>query len=458
MGYFLAEAVILRKSLPYTFEENFLSFERFPYTAVIKTYNTNQQTPDSAGTMTAIVSGVKTKAEVLGVNQNVTPGDYKTVAGAKVATILELAEGAGLSTGVVSTSRLTHATPAACYAHTAHRDWEDDDLLPAEAKAAGFPDIARQLIEFPIGNGIEVAFGGGRRNFMPKTGRDPEDIPLNGRRADGRDLTVEWTKKPRSAYIWNQEQFKALDANSVDHVLGLFDYDHMEYEHDRLKDTAGEPSLTEMTVKAIEILGRNEKGYFLMVEGARIDHGHHAGNAFRALTDTIEFARAVQAAIDRSKRDDTLIVVTADHSHVFTLGGYATRGNPILGKVVGNDEQGTRAGLAKDSTKLPYTSLMYANGPGYVGESEIQQEGPKRFPHLGLGFKLATKGRPDLKSVDTEQPDYLQECALPLSSETHGGEDVIVYADGPMAHLFRGVQEQNYIFHVMIHALNLEAP
>ncbi|MBI3302276.1 MAG: alkaline phosphatase, partial [Deltaproteobacteria bacterium] len=143
-------------------EENLLSFEKLPYVALSKTYSVNQQTPDSAPTMTAMVTGVKTKDRFLSVNQNGVRGDHTTVAGNALTTILELAEDKGLSTGVVTTTRVTHATPGACYAHTVERDWEGDaDLSPA-ARAAGFPDIARQLIEFRHGNGLEVALGGGR--------------------------------------------------------------------------------------------------------------------------------------------------------------------------------------------------------------------------------------------------------------------------------------------------------
>jgi alkaline phosphatase len=153
-------------------EENLLSFEKFPYVALSKTYSVNQQTPDSAPTMTAIVTGVKTKDGLLSVNQNGARGDHTTAAGNKLTTILELAEDKGLATGVVTTTRVTHATPAACYAHTVERDWEGDaDLSPA-ARTAGFPDIARQLIEFAHGDGLEVALGGGRNKFLPSTTRE----------------------------------------------------------------------------------------------------------------------------------------------------------------------------------------------------------------------------------------------------------------------------------------------
>lgn len=438
-------------------EENLLSFENLPYLALSRTYSVNQQTSDSAPTMTAMVTGVKTEDGILAVDQDVVRGDYTTVAGNELTTILELAERQGKSTGVVSTARITHATPAACYAHSPERDWEDDSRLSAAARVAGFPDIARQLIEFPYGNGLEVALGGGRQHFLPRTSADPEDAGRTGSRLDGRNLATEWTTKvARSAYVWNKAQFDAINPANTNRLLGLFERSHMEYEFDRASDTGGEPSLTEMTTKAIDVLAKNRNGYFLHVEAGRIDHAHHAGNAYRALSDTVEFSNAIRAAIEKVDLRDTLIVVSADHSHVFTMAGYPTRGNDILGKVYGNDAQGNRdPNPDRDLLGLPFTTLGYANGPGYTGASNQQPEGPKRHPHSPSAYSGITMGRPDLTAVNTSDPSYLQESTVPLNSETHAGEDVAIYAAGPGAHLFHGVQEQNFIFHVMLEALKL---
>src|SRR6476469_8386877 len=125
-------------------EENRLSFEDFPYTALSKTYSANQQTSDSAPTMSAMITGVKTNEGTLSVNQNIVRGDYRTVKGNETKSLLEMAEQAGKSTGVVTTTRVTHATPAACYSHTADRDWESDkDIYDRHKDAFGakFPDI-----------------------------------------------------------------------------------------------------------------------------------------------------------------------------------------------------------------------------------------------------------------------------------------------------------------------------
>ena len=113
-----------------------------------------------------------------------------------------------------------------------------------------------------------------------------------------------------------------IDAKKTKHLLGLFEPSHMQYEFDRPKDTAGEPSLSEMTSKAIDILSNNKKGFFLMVEAGRIDHAHHEGNAFRALRDAIELSNAVRTAQNKVDLKDTLIIVTADHSHTMSFSGY----------------------------------------------------------------------------------------------------------------------------------------
>ncbi|MCG3135749.1 MAG: hypothetical protein HMLKMBBP_03505 [Planctomycetes bacterium] len=452
-----------RRQTPASGEENQLSFETFPYVALSKTYQANQQTSDSAPTMTAMVTGVKTEEGVLSIDQSVVHNDHTSAnAGNRLKTILEMCEEKGMSTGVVSTARITHATPAACYAHTPARDWESDKdvatFSPAAA-AAGFPDIARQLVEFDVGDGLEVAFGGGRSKFLPSAAADPEDDGRTGERQDGRNLTTEWTDRfgEGSSFVFDRDGFDAIDPADATHVLGLFERSHMEYEADRAGDAGGEPSLTEMTEKAVRILQKNRKGFFLHVESGRIDHAHHAGNAYRALTDAIELANAVRKAAELTNPADTLIIVTADHSHVFTIAGYPTRGNPILGKVRGNLDGGVvNPNFDTDLLGLPYTTLGYQNGPGYTGASNAQAAGIKAFPHAPSSYTGIASGRPDLTAVDTKLPGFMQEAAVPLGSETHAGEDVAIYATGPSAHLFQGVVEQNVIFHVMADALRLK--
>jgi alkaline phosphatase len=429
-------------------EETRLAFEEFPYTALSRTYNTDSQTPDSAGTMTAMSTGAKARLGALSVGQQVARGECAGDGDALV-TLLELADAAGLATGVVTTTRLTHATPAATYAHVSDREWEADADMPPAAIAAGCRDIAAQFLAHP---GIDVALGGGRRKFQPASASDPEYPALHGDRRDGRDLVAEWqAAHPSGRYAWRLDQLRDARAAHAPAVLGLFEADHMRYGHERAQDPGGEPSLAEMTSTAIELLSRQPGGYFLMVEAGRIDHAHHAGNAFRALDETIALSDAVRAARAAAPASDTLILVTADHSHSMNFVGYPRRGNPILGKVVGSSGESSARGYAKDATGLPYTTLSYANGPGYAGASREQPAGPKRFPHAAAGVR-ASAGRPDLTQVDTEDPDYLQEALVPTGSETHGGEDVGVWASGPGADAVHGSIEQNTLFHLLLQA------
>lgn len=438
-------------------EENRLFFETFPNLALAKTYNTNQQTPDSAGTMTAMMSGVKTKAGVIGVSQDVVRGDCASVAENKVVTALELAEIAGMSTGVVSTARITHATPAATYSHAMDRNFEDDRDASKFSNPGDCEDIASQLVTFPDRfasyskvDGLDVVLGGGRRSFLKREdGADPE-TGGQGERIDGRDLTQEWVDNyTNAAFIWNRDQLNAVDTDEVDHLLGLFESSHMEYEYDRETDEGGEPSLSEMTLKAIEVLDNNKKGFFLHVESGRIDHAHHATNPTRAMTDAVEFANAVRTAYENTDPNETLIIVTADHSHVFTIAGYPTRGNPILGKVVGNDSAGepvSNESLAADG--MPYTTVGYTNGHGYAS---LETGGDTIYNE-----PVNTLGRANLAGVDTTDEGFHPETLVPLGSETHAAEDVAIYATGPGSSLINGVLEQNAIYHVMNHAGRLE--
>jgi len=404
-------------------EEYDLAFDKFDHVALIKTYNTDAQVPDSAGTITAIMSGEKTRIGVVGIGPDAERGDCQSAKANELPSLLELAEEMGLETGIISTARITHATPAGTYAHSADRNWETDAAMPAEALEAGCSDIARQLVDSPHGDGIDVALGGGRAMFFPSTVNDPEYPERQGKRGDNNDLVKAWRDGGKNRhYVWNKAGFANLNVEANAQYLGLFEPSHMQYEADREKDPAGEPSLTEMTEFALDRLAHNDKGYFLLVEAGRIDHGHHASNAYRALLDTVALSDAVEATLAKVDLEETLIIVTADHSHTLTISGYPRRGNPILGKMVPVEE------LNLPGLK-PYTTLSYANGPGHQ------------------------KQLPDLSEVDTTAPNYRQLGLIPLPSETHAGEDVAAFAQGNGADRVKGVMEQNKLFNVMRQAL-----
>lgn len=424
-------------------EENLLSFEAFPYSALVKTYNTNQQTPDSAGTMTAMMSGVKNKAGMINISSEGLRADCASSKGNELNTFLDLMEITGRSTGVVSTARITHATPAATYSRVPERNWESDDGLTEEARNGGCKDIADQLVSYAYGDGIDVILGGGRRHFLPSE--------EGGKRQDGRDLIAEWLQRyedsgEEAVYLQSGTELDGQDLSSADKLMGLFASSHMSYDADRAASGSDEPTIAEMTESAIQVLKKNDKGFFLMVESGRIDHAHHAGNAYNALHDAVAFSDAVQAAVDAVELDETLILVTADHSHVFTIAGYPTKGNPILGKVVTNDGSGApEEAAAQAGDGMPYTTLGYTNGLGYADLGD-ETDADARYA------SAADAGRKDLSAVDVEAPGYHQETLVPMGSETHAGEDISLHAVGAGSWLVQGNIEQNTLFHIMTRA------
>lgn len=405
-------------------EETLLEMDKFPYVALAKTYNTNAQVPDSAGTATAYLCGVKANEGTVGVTAAAVRGQCNTTKGNEVDSILKWAKAAGKSVGVVTTTRVNHATPSAAYAHSVNRDWYSDNEMPKEAVEEGCKDIAWQLINNVPD--IEVIMGGGRKYMFPKNTPDveyPRDEKANGTRQDGLNLTQVWReKKPSNKaahYVWNRQQLMSLRPQDVDYLLGLFEPADLVYELDRNATT--DPSLPEMVRVAISILKKNPLGFFLLVEGGRIDHGHHEGKAKQALHEAVQMDLAIGLAGDMTSLDDTLTVVTADHSHVFTFGGYTHRGTSIFGL----------APTLSDVDQKPFTSILYGNGPGY---------------------RVPDGNRENVSTVDYTQSSYQAQSAVPLRQETHGGEDVAVFAKGPMAHLLHGVHEQNYIPHAMAYA------
>ncbi|XP_069855148.1 intestinal-type alkaline phosphatase-like [Dipodomys merriami] len=401
-----------------------LAMDRFPYVALSKTYNVDRQVPDSAGSATAFLCGVKAHFKTIGLSAAARFGQCNTTFGNEVSSVMHRAKRAGKSVGVVTTTRVQHASPAGTYAHTVNRNWYSDADMPASALQEGCRDIAAQLVS---NMDIDVILGGGRKFMFPKGTPDPEypaDASQAGSRLDGRNLVQEWLGQHQGAqYVWNRTGLlQAAQDPAATHLLGLFEPTEMKYEMTR--DPALDPSLEEMTEAALRVLSRNPRGFYLFVEGGRIDHGHHEGIAHKALTEAVMFDAAIEKAALLTDEQDTLILVTADHSHVFSFGGYTRRGTSIFG---------LSPNKALDGKS--YTSILYANGPGYA---------------LGQG------ARPDPRESESRAPTYRQQAAVPLASETHSGEDVAVFARGPQAHLLHGVQEQNYIAHVMAFAACLE--
>ena len=389
-------------------EEHELAFDSFENVALIKTYNTNAQVPDSAGTATAILSGYKTNIGAINVRPN---EDVKKmvlnscVLKREPQTLTQRAKKAGRAVGVISTARITHATPAAMYGHAVDRGWETDSEVDERAAKFRCKGLAGQLLE----SAVDITLGGGRSKFTD-------------------DQISDWRKKSGRTYVSTAAELRSAPKDQT--ILGLFTPSHMSYEADR--DEAKEPSLAEMTGFAIDALSPRGTGYVMMVEAGRVDHAHHGTNAYRALRDMQALNDAVETA-KKKAGDDTLIIVTADHSHVFTLSGYPVRGNPILGLVRNPDPiaGGAAKYYAKASDGKPYTTLGYHNGPN-VREADS----------------------PALSDNAVQAKDYQQQTAVNLDSETHAGEDVALFATGPGASRFKGVMEQDEIGQILTDFLN----
>jgi len=420
-------------------EDGELTIDTFPETAFIKTYSNDAQVTDSAPSMSAYMTGVKMNNEVISMSQETkafdangasylsgTDSTCPSTNGTPVTTLLEIAKEKGLATGVVTTTRVTHATPAATYSHICHRDGENTIAAQMVPAGTGF--------NTKLGDGIDVVLGGGRQFFLSTT--------AGGKRTDNRDLIAE-LKTQKYSYASNKAELDAVDAATATKVVGLFNSSHMTYDLER--SATSEPSLSDMTVKAIQVLKNNKKGMFLMVEGGRIDHALHETTAIKALQDTIAFDDAIKAGIAEIKKIDptlanTLIVVTADHDHTLVLNGYAARtgktsvNNPGVLGLLRNYADGS---IAKDSDGMPFSIIGFGNGENRsVGDR-------KDFPALTDAQVFANS--------------YHQEAVIPVAagSETHGGTNVFLGAMGKNADSFAGVMDNTKVFSLIRSAVDL---
>lgn len=260
-----------------------LFLESLPYTALLHTYSSDHAVTDSAAGGTAIATGEKTLNGQIGL----------TADGKETDSILDLFKRDGKKTGIISTNTVTDATPAAFTASVQNR-WTAQE------------EIASQQLE----NKVDVILGGGKSYFS--------------QRQDGRNLLKEATVK-NYALAFNKQDLLAAQGNKL---LGLFSEGYMSFKIDRPLLKSEEPSLLDMTKKALQLL-ENDNGFFLMVEGARIDHASHAGDITSVWKETIEFDETVEYAVNWAKQaKDTLVLVLADHE---TMGLSATEPMNIEG-------------------------------------------------------------------------------------------------------------------------------
>jgi alkaline phosphatase len=401
-------------------EAGLLNFEKIDRTARIKTYSNDAQTTDSAPSMGAYMTGIKINNEVISMRdaKPVAPGkDANGNAGidrcgagngSVQPTILELAKAHGKAVGAITTTELTHATPAATFAHICERNAQYAIAQQIVPGGAGY--------NASLGDGVDVLMGGGRNHFTPfDAARNPHG------RADGRDMLAEFKAHGYFVAATRADMFSARPGRKF---VGIYSADsHLDYVLARRPE---QPTLAEMTAKSIELLSNNPNGFFLMVEGGKIDHALHATDAKDALAETIGFDEAVQAAVERMRALDpglehTLIVVTADHDHTMVLSGYAQRGNSPLDIMRGYAD----GKPVKDADGHTFTTLVFGNGPNR----------PER--------------RADVDGAAAMADGYHQETGVRLAGESHGGGDVKLYALGAGSAPFKGTMENTHVFDLM---------
>jgi len=399
-----------------------LTIDTLPESAFVKTYSNDAQVTDSAASMSAYMTGVKQNNGVISMSgdtsavQPAADGSSRCTNGQPVPTLLELAKARGLATGIVTTTSVTDATPAATYAHACHRKLQNQIAAMMVPGGAGY--------NHALGNGIDLVFGGGAQYFQS---------PANGgKRADNRDLLAEL--QARGYRVAKDAAGFATLAPSNQPTLALFAQDDLAYDAER--DPARQPSLAEMARKAVALLGQRGKdqGFFLMVEGGLIDHALHGTRAKRALQETVAFDAALKAAIDEVQKVDpglkhTLIVATADHDHTLLINGYSPRSGPTTPDKPG--VLGLVRSLPDGKIKLDKDGAPYAILGFGTGEHRVQ------------GSRAAQSG---LTDAIVSGDDYHQEAAVRMTSETHGGADVYLGAAGAGAELFRGTIDNTRVF------------
>jgi alkaline phosphatase len=395
----------------YTFARWFkgqpLSFDPIR-TGSVKTFVADSVVADSAPAASAFATGVRTSDKFISVGPHA-----KTTTGIPVpdadlqyrplATVLEGARLLGKATGIVATSRVTHATPAAFMAHVHDRGMEDD------------------IMEQAVHQGVDVVFGGGRRLLLPKEAK--------GSRNDKEDLMEVLTARGY-ALAGSRDEMERIPEGKT---FGLFAASHLDPEIDRPSSNPGQPALEEMTRKAIALLSRDPDGFFLMVEGSQVDWACHANDPAHLLSDLLAFDRAVGVALDFARKNKgTLVLVLSDHN----TGGFSI-GNSATGK--------SYSQMSLDSFLAPFRKMQSSAGALWkrLGQDKTPA-GLRKAVREGWGMEI---GEEDAKQILGLAERYRKEkveehyalgeilCARYTSvgwtTHGHAGGDVPLHAFGP---------------------------
>ncbi|MED4130469.1 alkaline phosphatase [Shouchella miscanthi] len=364
--------------------------------AMVKTGSNNAAITDSAAAGTALATGHKTDNGVIGLGPD----------GESLPTILDRAKENGKRTGLVATSTITHATPAAFAAKVESR--------------GSYTEIAKQMME---NENVDLLFGGGRTEFLPES--------EGGIRDDDRNL-ITYAEESGYTYLETRRQLRQWEGEG-DKVLGLFAEEALEPS---LNQRTDEPSLAEMTHTAIDFLSKEEEGFFLMVEGSQIDWAGHDNDPLYAMTDTEAFEEAVKIAVDYADtHEDTLVVMVGDHD----TGGMAVHASEEAHPTMLNQVHALGMDIAEAVTH------DYANLEDVLKEKTSFEWTEEEMDDLkeAESLKLAINGA------------ISEKTGFGWSSYDHTGIDVPLFAYGAGAESFNGTMDNTDVPKKMLEALGL---
>ena len=424
-----------------------LSFDDMPHMALIGTSGVDSIITDSANSMSAYATGHKSSVNALGVY---VARNKDNLTHPKVETITELIKRkTKMAVGIVTDAEIQDATPAGMFAHTRRR---------------GDKEIITEQLFF---SGADVILGGGSAYFLPST-------TAGSKRKDTNNMLTLF-KADGYAFAGTGTEMKSAAADpKTRRMLGLFHPENMDGALDRLYLKKGtvdrypdQPDLTEMTRVALEVLSRNKDGFVLMIEAGLIDKFSHRLDGERSVYDTIMLSNAVQIAKDfAARRNDTLIIVTPDHTHGMSLVGTIDdekKGSEMREKVGVYEEAGYPNYPPADANGYPPTldvsrrlGIFYTNAPDHYETFR---------PKLDEPFTPAVK---DDKGNIVANPKY-QDVAgaislignLPrtgsraASEGVHTADDGVLTAIGPGSEQFKGFMDNTEVFRAMVNSLGL---
>jgi alkaline phosphatase len=370
----------------------------------VKTYSLQSGITDSAAAGTAMATGHKTSVDMIGMVPKIKDGKVLSIL--PTANILEAAREKGLATGIVSTSPIQHATPAAFSSHTINRD--------------GYDDIAEQQVY----EGLDVALGGGKISLLPRKlysqsrGTNGVGSNMPKYRKDGENLLKELKHRGYS-FIETKSQLKKVKGSKV---WGSFADVDIAYEFDRPTLASLQPSLADMTNKALDILNKNRNGFFLFVEGSKIDWAAHKNDPVGMISEILSFDAAVKEALDFAKKNpNTMLIAVTDHGNSgLTMGNQHTNKsysktpvqkfiNPL--KKAKLTATGATSLLKQDRSNLKQVANAYGLSP--LSENEFERLKTAKNVELELVKQMAIR------------------ASLGFTTHGHTGEDVFLYASGP---------------------------